>query len=213
MFNFLAQMSWSPGPEERIYSVEEMIREFSLEKLSKGSPIFDMAKLDWLNSRLISAMTAEELFPHLEETLRNAGLWRESLTLESKPWFLRLIDLLKVRSRTIQELADSARPFLSDDFPLDPAGREKHLSDAGLRVLLSKLREDFIKIEDFSAANIEEALRGRSEAEGVKAALFIHALRLLAVGKTVSPGIFDVLALLGKGKTLERITYFLEENK
>jgi glutamyl-tRNA synthetase len=208
MVNFLAQMSWSPGEEERIYSAGEMIQGFSLEKLSKGNPLFDLAKLDWLNGQLISQMKAEELAPYITEELKRENLWKSELAEKRLSWFLKLIDLLKERSRKIKDFAMRARPFLSDDYEFDPVGIEKHLREERLETLLPLLREDFSKMDDFSAERIEEVLRQRAEKEGMKAALFIHALRMLVVGTPVSPGIFDVLELVGKEKTIERIDRF-----
>lgn len=206
--NFLAQMSWSPGEEERIYSVEEMIRGFSLKKLSKGSPIFDLAKLDWLNGQVISEMEAKELVPYVTEELKRENLWKNELEEERVSWFLKLIDLLKERSRKIRDFSARARPFLSDDYEFDPAGIEKHLKEERLSTLLPLLREDFSKMSDFSAESIEQVLRQRAEKEEIKAALLIHALRMLVVGTPVSPGIFDVLELVGKEKTIERMDRF-----
>ena len=208
MLNFLAQMSWSPGEEERIYSAEEMIQGFSLEKLSKGSPIFDRDKLEWLNGQLISWMSAEELSPYVTEELKKENLWQDNLAGGRAGWFLKLVDLLKERSRKIRDFALRAKPFLSEDYELDPAGIEKHLTDEKLESLLSVLKEDFLKMDDFSAENIEKVLRQRADKEGVKAAVFIHALRMLVVGTPVSPGIFDVLELVGKDKTIQRMDRF-----
>jgi glutamyl-tRNA synthetase/nondiscriminating glutamyl-tRNA synthetase len=94
---------------------------------------------------------------------------------------------------------------LSDDFSYDPSGIEKHLRDERLGKFLSLLKEDFSKMDYFSAADIEPVLRQRAEKEGIKAALLIHALRMLVVGTPVSPGIFEVLELIGKNKTVERM--------
>jgi len=201
-------MSWSPGADERIYSMEELIKGFSLEKLSKGSPIFDLTKLEWLNGQLISQMSSDELASYVKEEFERENLWQDDLENERKEWFLKLIDLLKERSRTIKDFPLRARPFLTDDISYDPAGVEKHLKDERLEKLLPKLKEDFERMEDFIALHIEEILRKRAEREGVKAALFIHALRMLVVGEPVSPGIFDVLELVGREKTIERINKF-----
>jgi glutamyl-tRNA synthetase len=205
MFNFLAQMSWSPGPEERIYSVEEMVSNFSLTKLSKNSPVFDLAKLEWLNSRLIKEMKTEELITWLKPELEKTGLWVASLDAEKRNWFFQLLDLIKVRSRNLKEIVESLRPFLSDDFGFDPVGVEKYLRVERLKELLPRLYRDFSQLQDFRAAALEQVLRARAEKEGVKAAVFIHALRVLVLGKTVSPGIFEVLELLGKERTLRRM--------
>ncbi len=208
MLNFLAQMSWSPGEKERIYSTEEMIQGFSLEKLSKGSPVFDLAKLEWLNGQWIYRMKAEDLAPFVSEELKRANLWTDELANERKEWLLKLIDLLKERSRKIKDFGVRAAPFLSNDFSYDPVGVEKHLGDERLGTLIPVLRGDFTKVDDFSADKIEKILRQRAENEGVKAALLIHALRMLVVGTPVSPGIFDVLELIGKEKTIERMDRF-----
>ncbi len=208
MVNFLAQMSWSPGEDERIYSMEELIKGFSLEKLSKGSPIFDLTKLEWLNGQLISQMSSDKLAPYVKEELKRENLWQDEFENERREWFLKLIDLLKERSRTTKDFPLRARPFLSDDISYDPAGVEKHLKDERLGELLPKLKEDFEGMEDFIAPHIEEILRKRAEREGVKAALFIHAVRMLVLGDPVSPGIFDVLELVGKEKTIERMEKF-----
>ncbi|MFQ6070703.1 MAG: glutamate--tRNA ligase [Candidatus Aminicenantales bacterium] len=208
LFNFLAQMSWSPGEEARIYSVEEMVQAFSLEKVSKGSPLFDLEKLERLNSRLISFMSAQELRPYVTEELKRVGLWQENLEGERKEWFLKLIDLMKQRARTVRDFGGRSRPFLSDEYELDPEGVEKYLQDPRLKEILKALRDDFSKLDDFRAESVEKVVRARAEKEGVKAALLIHAVRMLVLGMPVSPGIFEVLELIGKERTLERLNKF-----
>lgn len=205
MFNFLAQMSWSPGPEERIYSAEEMIKNFSLTRISKNSPIFDLNKLEWLNSRLIKEMKSEELLTWLKPEMEKKGLWEPSLEKENWNWFRRLLELFKVRSRNLMELMEGLRPFLTDNYEIDPSGYEKYLKNDKLPQLLPRLKEDLAKLKDFEAGSIEKVLRQRAMTERVEASLFIHALRVLTLGRTVSPGLFEVLELLGKEKTLRRM--------
>ncbi|MBN1222972.1 MAG: glutamate--tRNA ligase [Candidatus Aminicenantes bacterium] len=205
LFNFLALMSWSPGAGERVYEREEMIAGFSLDKKSRGNPVFDMDKLDWLNGQVINRMTAEKLASYVKDELQMLDLWQDDLEGSRKEWFFRLLDLLKDRRRTKKEFVYSLRPFLSDDFPFEVEGIQKYLVDERLTDLMPKLQDDFQNIHEFTADNIEEALRGRADKEGIKAAFFIHALRVLTLGMKVSPGIFDVLELLGKERTVRRI--------
>jgi glutamyl-tRNA synthetase len=206
--NFLAQMSWSPG-QEKIYSMEEMIEKFYLDKRSRGHPVFDLEKLDWLNGQLISRMEAEELLPYVKKELKSSGLWAEELENKKRRWLLSLIDLLKPRNKRISDFTPRARPFLSDNYPVEEEAVEKYLTDKRLPQLLPKLKQDFSKCDDFSAQKIEEVIRKRAEKEGVKAALFIHALRVIVLGMKVSPGIFDVLELAGKEKTIQRLSVYL----
>ena len=207
--NFLAQMSWSPG-QEKIYSLDEMIEKFYLDKRSRGHPIFDLEKLGWLNGQLISQMNAEKLFPYVRKELKKSGLWREELGNKERKWFLRLIDLLKPRNKRISDFTPRARPFLSDNYPVEEEAVGKYLKDEHLPPLLTKLGQDFSECDDFSAEKIEEITRERADKEKVKAALLIHALRVIVLGMKVSPGIFEVLELVGKERTLHRLRGYLD---
>jgi len=207
LFNFLAQMSWTPKEGERIYSMEEMVEKFSLDKRSRGNPVFDKDKLDWLNGQVINQMSAEALVVYVRDELAKFGLWKDDLEAERKVWFHKLLDLIKERRRTKKEFVYSLRPFLSDEFPFEVEGIEKYLMDERLPELLAELEDDFEDLADFSAENIEKVLRERAEKEGVKAAYFIHALRMLVLGMKVSPGIFEVLELVGREKTLQRMRH------
>ena len=209
LFNSLVQMSWSPG-EEKIYSLDELVEKFSLEKRSRGNPVFDLKKLEWLNSQVISHMPAVELFPLVKEELINADLWQDRLDSEDKRWFSKLIDLLKERSHRIPEFSLRALPFLSDNYTFEVDAIKKYLLDERIGEILPKLRQDFMELENFTAGEIEECLRWRADKEGVKAALLIHAARVLLLGTRVGPGVFAVLELLGRAKTLKRLGKYTE---
>ena len=208
LVNYLVQMSWVPD-EEKIFSTDEIIEFFSFKKRIRGNPIFDVNKLEWLNGKLISMLPAEDLSRLLEEPFKRSGLWDPVLEKGHREWFFQLLDLLKERNRTLNDFIPRARPFLQDDYPIDPAGKEKYLSDERLPGLLQKLIGDFEEIDTFNAVNVEKAVRERAAEEDVKAGLYIHAVRMLVLGMPVSPGIFDVLELLGKEKTIERIKKYI----
>jgi glutamyl-tRNA synthetase len=210
LLNYLAQMSWSPG-EERIYSREEMIEKFYLDKRSRGNPVFDLNKLEWLNGQLISQMPAQELYSHVKRELIKAGLWNEALGAGKKKWLLKLIDLLKERSRLMPDFALRAMPFLCENIDYEQEAVENHLLIDGMAERITHLIDDFIHLKEFTAENIEQALRARADLEGVKAGVLIHAARVLALGSKVSPGIFEVLELLGRDKTVQRLkqVYFV----
>jgi glutamyl-tRNA synthetase/nondiscriminating glutamyl-tRNA synthetase len=210
VLNFLAQMSWTPGEEDRIYTLEEMAGKFSLAGLSKNSPVFDYSKLEWFNSRCISQMELQELAFVVKTELEKEELWQEKYEKEEKTWFIRLLDLLKDRSRFSIDFVKRGRPFFSDNFEYEIEAVSKYLKEDILDSLIPKLADDFNSLEEFSSEKIEEVLRRRAEAEGVKAALFIHAVRVLALGMRVSPGIFDVLELLGREKTVKRMAKIAE---
>jgi len=205
LLNFLALMSWDPGDGERIYPLKEMTAKFRLDKVSKSSPVFDLAKLEWFNGLFISQMSADQLSLHVKPDLEKNGLWRNELGEEKKDWFFKFLNLLKERSRTIDDFARRGRPFLSDDFEYEASAVEKYLQDERLPYLIPELSEKFGQLESFSAEQIELALRNFAEFKNVKAALLIHACRVLILGMAVSPSIFEVLELIGREKVVERM--------
>ncbi len=212
-FNFIAQLSWSPGSEEKIYTIEEMVKEFSLDRISKGSPVFDLKKLEWLNSRLINEMPVKELIVCLRPWLEKSGLWSEELVSCKKDWMEKVVNLVRSRSRTLVDLSEMIAPFISDQVDYEPQAVEKYLMEPELNWLLPELKNDFKALEKFEAKEIEKVLRDRAERAGIKAAVLIHALRVLVVGRAVSPGLFEVLELIGKEKVLSRIDKLSEARK
>jgi glutamyl/glutaminyl-tRNA synthetase len=152
----------------------------------------------------------------IEPLLREANLWRESLAGSDRAWLLRVIDLLKPRARRVADMVEHGRFFFVDTVEYDAAAVEKHLSTPGLASHVSALRAAFERLDDFEAGRIEAELRAIAGARGVKAALLIHSARVAATGQGVSPGIFDVLALLGRERTvsrLQRLVRFLESGE
>lgn len=205
LLNFLALMSWDPGDGERIYTLKEMASKFQLEKVSKNSPEFDGAKLEWFNGQVISQMRVDSLALHVKPKLEKSGLWRNELELEKKDWFFKLVNLLKSRSRTIDDFERRGRPFLSDNFEYEAKAVEKYLQDDRLLDLIPELTKKLGHLEIFSVEQIERELRNFAEIKDVKAALLIHACRVLVLGMAVSPSIFEVLELIGREKVLERM--------
>ena len=205
LLNFLAQMSWDPGEGERIYSADELVKKFDLNRVSKSSPVFDESKLEWFNGQIISGMSAEELSPFVKKELESQGLWRDDLLQNRKEWYFKLVNLLKERNRTLGDFSRRGRPFLSDTFSYEAAAVESRLSDSSLREVIPLLQEDFLSMDRFLAEDIEIVLRRRAEMEGIKAALLIHACRVLVLGMAVSPSVFEVLELVGKERTIERL--------
>jgi glutamyl-tRNA synthetase/nondiscriminating glutamyl-tRNA synthetase len=209
VLNYLAQMSWSVGEDKHVFSVNEMIDRFSISRLSKGSPVFSSEKLEWTNGQIISQMTSSELFPLVRDKLMAASIWQDEYGRQRKKWFLKLIDLVKKRNRTLKDFPHRMSPFLTDEIEYEPEGIKKYLNE-DLKDKLLLLKKDLEKVQDFNADAVEEALRSRAEKEGIQAAVLIHAVRILVLGMSVSPGIFDVLETVGKEKTIARLERFDE---
>ena len=205
MVNFLALLGWSPGSNQELFSHEELIHTFSLEGISGSSAVFDPEKLDWLNGQHLSKLGPDELARRLEPMMREASLWHEAFADERREWFQRALELLKPRARRLGDFVERGRYLFSDDVSYAPAAVAKHLAGPGLAGHVEALATAFERVNGFDPAALEHTLRSVAEARQVKAATLIHAARVAVTGEAVSPSLFDVLALVGRERTLVRL--------
>ena len=210
LFNFLALLGWSPGTTEEILDPERLTAAFSFEEVSAKSAIFDVRKLEWMNSQYINQIPVDSLLPMVKEELARERLWREDLLGERKPWFLKLIETLRDRSKLLGDFARDGRPFLTDRFEYEEKAIRKHLKGEDLAARMKDLRDRFGQLKVFDEESAEQALRGLAEKAGASAASLIHPLRVALTGRAVSPGIFRVADLIGKERVLARITRLVE---
>jgi glutamyl-tRNA synthetase len=206
MVNFLALLGWSPGDDQEVMTMEVLVKRFSMERVLKKSSVFDLKKLNWLSGQYFNASAAEALEPALTAGLEAAGLATAAELEERREWYLSLIDLLKTRVRRIPDLVDLARPFLVDELEFDPEAVAKHWSKAPSEVLeqLTALRSA-LEVATWESESLEEVIRGYAEETSVGAGRVIHPLRVAVTGRDASPGIFEVLAFLGRIKVLARL--------
>ena len=206
MLNFLALLGWSPGNDIEVMSIDDMVRLFSTEGLSKNAAVFDTKKLEWMNGQHLSRESAEQLFPVVSRALEEAGLTTASDLAARRDWFLRLIDLLKVRARTVDDIVRQSIPYLRDDIEYDPDAVTKQWKDRDATAkVLGAARKRLEATEDWTPAALEESLRQLAESLGVTAGKVFQALRVALTGLMASPGIFDVLETLGRQRSLARI--------
>jgi glutamyl-tRNA synthetase len=210
MFNFLALLGWSPGDDREILSREELVAAFSLEGISGGNAVFDPEKLDWFNQQHLMRLAPAELTRRLQPALAAAGLWSDDYLADRHAWFFAVLELLKPRVRRLDDFVAQGRLFFSDTIDYEPAAVDKHLRPIKGEGHLEALDTAFAALETFDPASTEVALRATAEARGVKAAALIHAVRVAVTGKTVSPGLFDVLALLGRPRVRSRFRTALQ---
>jgi glutamyl-tRNA synthetase len=204
--NYLVRLGWAHGDQE-IFSTEEMIAAFDLPQIGRSPARFDFAKLESLNGHYIRGASAAELMaaikgvlPHVANGAELAG----KLTPELEAKLLAAMPGLKERAKTLVELIDSAK-FLSAGRPLALDERAAALLSAEARVLMGKLATRLGAVEPWSAEATEAAVRTFAEAEGAKLGAVAQPLRAALTGRATSPGIFEVLAVLGKAESLARL--------
>jgi glutamyl-tRNA synthetase len=207
MRNFLALLGWSPGGDREIMTLDEMVALFTTDGLQKKAAVFDPKKLEWMNGQHLMLLSLEEVVARVRGPLVAAGL-ATAADVDARPeWYARLIDLLRIRSRTIDELVQQTPPYLGDAITLDPDAVAKHwMKDpATSAALLGDTRDALAALPEWAAAPMEETLRAVAERRGVGAGKLFQPLRVALVGSAASPGIFDVLELLGRERSLRRL--------
>jgi glutamyl-tRNA synthetase len=205
MVNFLALLGWSPGSDEELFTAAQLVERFSLDGISGGNAVFNPEKLDWFNQQHLMRLTAGDVATRIAPLLREAGLWRDEFDSTGRAWLERVIELLKPRIKRLGQFVDDGRLFLVEDVDYDPAAVTKFLKPAGVADHLASLAAAFDAVDSFDQAALEAALRELAAARGVKAATLIHATRVGVTGKSVSPGLFEVLELLGRARTRHRL--------
>jgi glutamyl-tRNA synthetase len=206
MVNFLALLGWSPGDDRELLSRDELVAVFALEHISGGNAVFNAEKLDWMNQQYIMRLSTGELGDLLQPFVCTAGLWRDAYSSTAREWYLSLVGLFQPRLSRLTSFVDDARPYLADDVEFDQAAVAKHLSKPELAAPLDTLISACQQLPVFEKAALETALRAAAEQYGLKAGALIHAARVAVTGRGVSPGLFEVLELLGRDRAVARLT-------
>jgi glutamyl-tRNA synthetase len=208
MRNFLALLGWSPGDDREVFGKDDLIQAFSLERVLKKSSVFDFKKLEWLNGQHLAAMPTESLLPRVRERLEEKALiGHESAATALPPVDLSfLVDLLKVRARTVEDLLNQSEPYFREELAYDAKAVKKQWAKdpEGTAGMLTSLMAALRGV-DWTQEALEEAARGLAENLGVGAGKLFQPLRLALTGSSASPGIFDVLVLLGRERSQDRI--------
>ncbi|MBW3672022.1 MAG: glutamate--tRNA ligase, partial [Acidobacteria bacterium] len=204
LLNFLTLLGWATGDDQEILSRTELESRFDLSYVNRSAAVFDVEKLLWMNGLYIGSSSLEELLLHLREHIR--------FDVDDEERLARVVELHKSQPKTLVELADAVRPyFVSDDqIEYEEQAARKHLKGAELKDRIAALREAFSQLDRWTVDSTDSSLRDVATRLEVGAGKLIHPLRLAVTGKGVAPPIFDVLAEMGKERTLSRLDMMLE---
>ncbi len=205
IINYLAFLGWSPEGGEEVLSIEDMRRQFALDRVSKNAAIYDISKLTWMNGHYIRTIDLDRLTDLALPFLARAGLVKEPVDERTRAHAKAVLAGLRDRIRTLGEFAEAARYFFTDDYDWEAKGVQKHLGSPQAADLLDAAREELAGLARFDAESCEAAYRGLIERLGIKGGALIHPTRVAVTGRTTGPGLFEVLTLLGREATLDRL--------
>jgi len=198
VINYLVRLGWSCGDQE-FFHTDELIEKFSLENIGKSAGIFDPEKLRALNADHIQAMEPARLYPRLKPFLEKAGYDPgPGATIE------KIIETLNQRSKTLEEMAAAAGFYFADEIEYEEKAARKFLK-AGALEPVRLLAEKLAALEDFEEQALEDAFRAVMDETGLKLGKIAQPVRVALTGRTASPGIFEIIEIIGREKVLKRL--------
>jgi glutamyl-tRNA synthetase len=205
--NYLVRLAWSHGDQE-IFTRQELLDMFSLEHVGKAAGVFNAEKFLWVNFHYLKtkplSQLAEEIVPYIQA--------KGYPVPQDRQWLEKMIATLRERARTLVELVERARYYLDDQIVYDEKAAAKFLTAAAADSM-SSLAGKLAALSEFTEANIEQAFTSTLEEHGLKMGELAQPVRVALTGSTVSPGIHDVLAVLGKDRSIARLKQAIERAK
>jgi glutamyl/glutaminyl-tRNA synthetase len=194
----LALLGWNPGTEQELFSMEELIEAFSIERVGKSGSRFDPEKAKWFNHQYLQKKSNEQLAIEFREFLRARGYFVDIVELET------LIGLVKERVSFVKDIWDQTDFFFKAPDTYDPEVIKKRWKEDSPALLL-ELRDQLEKMEDFSAAATESVVKAWIEKNGYNTGAVMNTFRLVIVGTSRGPHMFDIIEWIGKEETIRRI--------
>ena len=204
LINYLALLGWNPGTPQEIFSLPELVKQFSLKRVIKSNAQFNPEKLLWVNGQHIRAIPGEDYEKEITE------FWKDKLAPMPEEKWRKLIALYRPRIQTYGELKEQAAYFFAEVEYSDVQTLGEVRGNAAILELLKKWREAVSDLPDFEDTTVvDQKTRQVAEGAGLKPKDIIHPLRFILTGRTATPGIFDLMSLLGKDVCLSRLSQFL----
>ena len=205
MCNFLALLGWSPGGDREVMSRAELIERFHADGLLKKASVFDVKKLEWMNGQHLAQHPIDALDAYLRPFLVEAGLTTDEALDARRDWWHRLLELLRVRARTIPELVAQCRPYFLDEVAYDAEAVARQWKDPAATAELLRAVRDTLAGCAWEAGALEGALRALGEERALGAGKIFQPMRVALTGVAATPGIFDVLLAIGRERSLARL--------
>ena len=207
MVNYLVRLGWSHGDQE-IFTRQELIEKFSWKHVQSSAAVFNPDKLLWINAEYIKASPPSDVADALVPLLAAAGL-QDQVKAVSKEWLAQLVVLVKERAKTLLEMVEWVRPYFGESITLEEEAAKKFLTPA-VAPVLAKLLARFESLPGFSKQAWEEVFKKFVEEEGIKMGQIAQPVRVALTGRTASPGLFEVMEVLGRDRTLLRLRRGIE---
>jgi glutamyl-tRNA synthetase len=198
LINYLVRLGWSHGNQE-FFTRAELIAVFDLENIGRSAGVFDLEKLLAINAEHIMAASPRDLVHPLRPFLEKAGI-----EIEEGDYILQVIETLQPRSKTLADMAKAALFYYQSDIDYDGKAAKKFLK-AAAREPLKMLTEKLETLENYTHSDLEDVFKAVMDQTGLKLGKIAQPVRVALTGKTASPGIFEIIGILGKERVIPRL--------
>lgn len=203
--NYLALLGWTPKGEQEIFTEEELIKQFSMKRVSSNDAVFDINKLNWINFQYMKKLDTDQLYALIFPFLVKAGYVEESVTEEKKDWLKKVIWFMKDHIYFAGQAADELRFFFEDMPELTDEDVLAIMKAETSGKLLKAFIEDLKALETFDQAEIKKCFNACMKAQGIKGKAAYEPTRIALTGVTQGPGMFEMMELFGREKTMDRL--------
>ena len=207
VLNFVVRLGWSYDDKQEIFSVDELIEKFDLERVGKSGSVFDIKKLEWLNSHYINQLDVAA------RTDAVIPFWQEEGLLDStadRDWLESIVEAVGERLTTLQDIIPQTRYFFTDEFEYEPKAVKKWWGNSeekkdNTRNILTNVSQILEETPTFDIETIEAAIWKYTDENNIKRVAAMQALRIALTGTSFGPSLFDIVVLLGRNEVLKRI--------
>ncbi|WP_028579820.1 glutamate--tRNA ligase [Desulfogranum japonicum] len=214
--NFLCLLGWNPGTDQEIFSREELIETFTLNRISKVNSVFNFRpgdpkfftdpKLISINEVYLRTMDIEELAAMVAKRLEAEGLWKEEYFAENKQWFLQTLDMIRERFHTLEDFTTTGRAYFSDEYAVEEKPLKKNiLKYPDLVTWMPMLADRLRSLDEFDKETAEAATRSLATELDIKPGILINGMRTVLTGQLAGPSMFDIVETLGKETVVKRM--------
>ena len=203
--NYLALLGWTPKGEQEIFTEEELIKQFSMKRVSSNDAVFDINKLNWINFQYMKKLDADQLYALIFPFLVKAGYVEESVTEEKKDWLKKVIWFMKDHIYFAGQAAEELKFFFEDMPKITDENVLAVMKEETSGKLLKAFIEDLKALETFDQAEIKKCFNACMKAQGIKGKAAYEPTRIALTGVTQGPGMFEMMELFGSEKTMDRL--------
>jgi glutamyl-tRNA synthetase len=204
--NYLCLLGWSPKDNREKIEIEEVVQLFDLRKINRRNASFDLDKCNWLNGQYVLQMSLGRFRELSEPFIQKAGI-----IVSDGAYLLKVLEIVKEKIKLFKDVPDWIGYFFTEEYPFDPELVENTLKKPGALDRLSRLRDKYAGVENWSATRLETVLKQLGAEIGCKTGELVHPARVAVSGRSIGPSLYHMLEVMGKARVLQRMDRVLQK--